>query len=162
MSSRYAEVDDLLVGDIIIQSQDAERFLQIAADEMDSVLGAIYELPLNPEPLPGHIALRLKRCNAVLASGRLILAQAAASEDGSLHAYGRSLVREGVEMLESIRTGSMQLIGLTKVAPHGGEDGGNAPVVVVGDATSGVDAFYDATRIDPFPWTDRFRWSPGA
>lgn len=163
MPDRYAGTADLLVGGMIVNPTEAAQFIEVAADEIDSVLGFTYVIPLTAvEP---HVALILKRVNALIASGRLILSTAVGGEDGSLHAYGRSLLMEGQDTLAAIANGNIQLVGADKTAPHADDGTGNAPSISQGDATSGVDAFYAWLDRDPYsapttpgdPW-----WSPGA
>lgn len=152
MAGRYASTDDLLLGDMLTRSEDALRFVNSAADEMDAVLGGLYELPIDLNVAPDHIVLRLRNINALMASGRFILAQAIHSEDNSLHSYGRSLLNEGRSMLEAIRSGAIQLTGIPKVAPQGGPEGsGNAPVLLGGDTVSGVDTFYEWSSTSRYP-----------
>ena len=130
----YSEVRDLLTGDLTIGSTvNRDKFVQDATDEINSRVGFVYELPLNPAPAT-HIALTLKRCANLIASGRLILALGAGGEDLSLHAYGESLLREGQSILHAIESGQIDL-GCDKLAVH---SEGNAPTILQGDSSSGA------------------------
>lgn len=134
----YSEVTDLLVGDMTIGGGvDKDRFVQDATDEVNSRLGFVYVLPLDPAPAE-HITLMLKRCANLIATGRLILAVASGGEDTALHAYGESLLREGQNLLEAIACGQVDL-GAAKVPVH---TDGNAPIITQADSVSAVDAFY--------------------
>ena len=143
----YSGVADLLLGDLLISATlDKARYVQDATDEIDACIGFIYELPLSPTP-SGHIQLTLKRCANLIASGRLVLAVGAGSEDGSLHAYGESLLREGRMILESIESGQIDL-GSIKKPVH---SEGNAPTILNADSTSAVDSFYAYVSAWPNP-----------
>lgn len=143
----YSGVADLLLGDLTLSaSLDKARFVQDATDEIDACIGFIYELPLSPTP-SGHIQLTLKRCANLIASGRLVLAVGAGGEDGSLHAYGESLLREGRMILESIESGQIDL-SCTKKPVH---SEGNAPTILNAETSSGVDAFYAYVSSWPLP-----------
>lgn len=143
----YSEVADLLVGDVTIGGGiDRDKFVQSATEEIDSRLGFIYVLPLTPSP-SSHIALLLKRCANLIASGRLFMAIAAGSEDNAVHAYGESLLREGQSILESIACGQVDL-GVTKVTV---QSEGNAPSITNVDDGSPFDAFYNFVTPGNFP-----------
>jgi hypothetical protein len=138
----YCTIQDLLVGDLTVGSDDLTRFVNLAAEEMDGVIGFDYQLPITIAGLPTHVALTLKRCNMLLASGRYILSQAVAGEDTSTHAYGASLLKEGQGILQSIQTGQLDLIGVAR-APGNVES--NAPTILQGDNASAIDAYYGNT-----------------
>jgi phage gp36-like protein len=152
----YCQPNDLLVGDISGVEPLKQQFITAATEEIDSQLGFIYELPLSGAS--AHGTLILKGICRKLASGRLLMAQASASEDNSVHAYGMSLVEEAQRDLWSIRNAQTD-IGAVKVASAA--TSGNAPTIIQGDTTSGVDYFYawlnrsrfDTQRPDP--------WAPG-
>lgn len=104
----YCTTDDLLLGDLVVgRSVSPETYVNAAADEMNSKLGFIYKVPIEPNSsydppftvLATHEKLLLKDINVKLASGRLILAQAQGSEDGQEHAYGASLIRDALNSL---------------------------------------------------------------
>jgi hypothetical protein len=168
VAARYASTADLLIGDITFTTSETDKFVNFAADEMDSELGVMYVIPLSGvdgAAIPAHVLLTLKRCNALIASGRLILSRAAGGEGDTLHAYGKSLVDEGKSLLCAMADGTLTLSGVLKLDAFGSVDsGGNAPSIQQGDATSGVDAFYSWLTAGPYdavpspgsPW-----WGPG-
>lgn len=134
----YCERDDLLTGDMPLPLS-AEGFIQAATDEIDSVLGVSYVIPLDMTTADPTASLTLKRIAALLASGRLILAQATGTEDDGVHAYGMYLLREGKELLARVNSGEFPLIG---VPPRVVEVTGNTPRIIHEDSISAVDAFY--------------------
>lgn len=117
----YSEVGDLLLGDLIIaESVDRQKFVDLAAREINSKLGWIYELPLHPagtDPvtdtswtsLPAHEADTLRDINNRLASGRLILSLAIGGEEVQLHALGWHYVNSALEDLMVIANGTVDL-----------------------------------------------------
>lgn len=137
---------------MISDSLDRDKFVQDAADEIDSKLGFVYKLPLEPLPLPTHQGLLLKGINNKLASGRLILALDIASEDRALHAYGLRLVTEAQAELMLIANGGVVLtaVGINEDIV---EVESKVPTLTNYDSESGVDAFYEHTmRGNPWYW----------
>lgn len=147
MASIYCTVDDLLIGNIPTPAYvNKQKYVDDAADEIDSYLGARYVTPIVLTPsLPAErpSALMLKRINAHLASGRLILATAAGGEDTELHAYGASLVREALAGLMQLAAGEPPLTGALPATNVGSTDPGSLPLVSNGDPYSQVDGFYE-------------------
>lgn len=92
-----------------------QKFVDDAADEIDSKLGFLYATvplivdPALPGALPRHERLLLKNINNRLASGRLILTLDIAGEDTTLHAYGWSLVRDSLRELMLVANGEVLL-----------------------------------------------------
>lgn len=118
----YSAIGDLLLGDILLKPGfDKQKFVNDAADEMDSKLGWRYALPLRVEgvappgtedswkDLPQHQVLLLKTINNRLASGRLILTLDMAGEQTTLHAYGWSLIQEALKDLIALANGDAVL-----------------------------------------------------
>lgn len=150
----YCEEGDLLIGDLPLgPAHDPVQFINAAADEMDSYIGRRYVLPLPLGSLDVVSTLVLKRINAHLASGRLILSLAIASEDERLHAYGEYLVREAMRDLLAIRDGDLLLDGAEEVSTGADADAG--PTIINHDEQSGVDTFYGE-------FTYGSVWAPGA
>lgn len=140
----YSEVGDLLIGDIPLPARigDGSKFVDMAADEIDSQVGHIYTTPIviPDEPQYRPARLLLKKINNLIASGRIILDMAAGGEDNDLHAYGRSMLNEGLSLLASIVTGRIVLIGAPLLP--GTEDVDTGPLIVNEDPESLVEAFY--------------------
>lgn len=154
----YATVDDLLIGDLTLGSgARPDKYVDDAADEIDSVLGYRYVLPLDPEVIPSYAMLLLKRCANFLASGRLIMALAVGGEDTAMHAYGLSLVQEGQALLAGLAGAAIDIPGATPVDPVlVGRNMG--PSIVNQDASSGLDEFYAFVNGSSPVLT----WTPGA
>lgn len=158
-STAYCEVGDLLIGDIPTPVYiDKQKFVDDAADEIDSWLGARYVTPIVlTESLPAQRPsfLTLKRVNAHLASGRLLLSAAAGGEDTDLHRYGWQLVNDALAALRSLLNGEPIIVGAID-ADHAGSStpAGSLPLIVNGDPYSQVDGFYEIltpgqTSVDP-------------
>lgn len=149
-----ANPDDLLLGDLVLGSTDAERYINAAADEMDSLIGQRYQLPINLAGIAQYAQKLLKLIEINLASGRLIMARAQGGEDSELHAYGHSLVKRAMADLHAIATGQIKLSG----APFAHQSTTTrGPGIVNQDARSAVSAFEDfAFGRDPLA-----TWRPG-
>lgn len=134
-----ADNDDLLVGDVMLGSIDSSQYLDIAAREINSRLGEMYVLPI-PDDIPDHQSGALKQIHANIATGRLLLAESAGSEDEDGHAYGLYLVAEGYRELD--RVGTVYELGGSAVRiSTAGED--RRPSIESADTTSPFDTFYD-------------------
>ncbi len=136
----YCELADLLMGNIPVPS-DAQKYIDQAADEIDSKIGMKYATPVvvdsSPESRP--TTLLLKRINTWLATGRMILARDAGGEDDQLHQYGLYLVNEATAALNAIVDGSVTLPGATPVTPD--DNLSSAPIISNVDNTSAVESF---------------------
>lgn len=142
--STYSEVADLLLGEMRQpDNTKLDKYVQDAADEIDSKLGMIYVTPVVIADTTTHRAtiLLLKRINNWLASGRVVLAVAAPSEQQYLHAYGRSLVEQASEALNALASGNSPLPGATPLDPEDLMTTG--PVVNNLDTQSNVESFYN-------------------
>lgn len=154
----YATKDDLLTGDIPLAGKygDGTPFVNFAADEIDAQIGHIYVTPVTyanaSDPLSKPAQLLLKKINILLASGRIILDMAAGSEDDSLHSYGSSMLREGINLLKFISTGKIDLYGANRISQET-ETADTAVTVIQDDPYSLVESFYDrmATPAWAFP-----------
>ncbi len=146
----YSEVEDLLLGELQQpENSNCSKYVQDATDEIDSKLGFIYVTPITVDPNEFRATvLLLKRINNWLASGRLILANAASREDQYLNAYGKSLVVEATEALNALTSGTMPLPGATPLNPDDSQATG--PIINNLDVQSNVESFYDFVT-DPYP-----------
>lgn len=149
----YSEVADLLTGNIPTPEYlSPQKYVNDAADEIDSKIGFLYKTPVviteenppgTPNPVVRPVRLLLKRLNNFLASGRLLMAASAGGEDDRVHAYGWSLVQDATLALMQISEGKIPLEG---VEPVDGDTDGvtiTAPLIYNEDAESNVSAFYD-------------------
>ena len=140
----YSAPDDLLLGDLIVsESVGKQKYVDDAADEINSAIGFLYTIPVvtdaqGVDPIVGMV---LKRLNNWLATGRLIMALAAGGEDTNLHAYGLSLVTQAQATLAQIASGELKLPG---AAPAPGTEDNRPEGASVSnvDEYSAVEAFY--------------------
>ena len=142
----YCEIVDLLIGDLPTSlALSPQKYVNDAADEIDSKIGFVYETPIPVDtfdPTPRPVVLLLKRLNAHLATGRMILAATIIAEDEQLNAYGKRMVEDAELTLVHISTGQLLLDGVLTSglsalpAPH-------VPMIMNKDTESAVDAFYD-------------------
>lgn len=143
----YCDKADLLTGDIPLAGKygDGTSFCQLAADEIDAQVGHIYTTPVtfvdDADPKSRPAQLLLKKINILLASGRIILDMAAGGEDDNLHAYGESMRREAVALLNQISSGVIDLAGAEKL-PDTADDLNTGPLVHNEDPYSLVEDFY--------------------
>jgi hypothetical protein len=141
----YSATTDLLTGDLPLPSYvSPQKFVDDAADEINSKIGFLYQVPvdLNAEAVKTPVKLLLKRINNFLASGRLIMMLTQSQEDTRLHAYGYSLVADATAALAQIASGEL-VLELPKPAGSETEIAVTAPLIYNQDAESAVEAFYD-------------------
>lgn len=145
----YCGTDDLRKGDIRLPAYmgDGQQYVDRAAEEIDAVIGHTYVTPVvidvvgHPEYRPTF--LLLKKINWLLASGRLVLDLAAAGEDSDLHAYGRSMLREGLDLLTKLSESEIVLTGAEKLTPPEGQTSpATGPIISNLDPASRVEQFY--------------------
>lgn len=156
----YSTVDDLIVGDMMISARvDKNKFVNDAAEEIDSKLGFLYVLPLAPLAL--HESTLLKQINNKLASGRLILTLDIAGEETVLHAYGLRLITEAMNDLMLLANGTINLSS-TMTTTSALRD--NVPGIYNHDEESAVDIFEaHVLRGEPSYWNpgtvkSRYQW----
>lgn len=141
----YCAVTDLLTGNIPTPSYlSPERFVNDAADEIDSRIGFVYVTRVDVSsnsPVVKPAKLLLKRLNVFLATGRMLMAVDAGGEDDQLHAYALSLVQEANECIEYIVSGQIRLDGAPLVEGEAPTERG--PMISNLDKESNVEAFYD-------------------
>jgi hypothetical protein len=168
----YAVVSDLYKGDLPLPAfaGDGTMYITRAADEMDTVLGQLYETPILLVDTPANrpALLWLKTCCSFIASGRLVLDLALNTEDTSLHAYGLSMLKQGLEMLKAIASGAASIAGAIPLDPLAGSHA-TAPAIYNEDDESLVEAGYfyiDQQRLrewrpDAWPPRNQARWYTG-
>lgn len=116
----YCDKTDLLTGDIPLAAKygDGQAMVDLASDEIDAEIGHTYKTPVDFTALETDEAataavrpskLLLKKINQLLASGRILMDQAAGGEDRALQAYGKSMWQEATDLLEAICSGKIQL-----------------------------------------------------
>lgn len=141
----YSTTADLLTGDLPLPSYiSPQKFVDDAADEIDSKIGFLYATPVNinaPSVLT-PVKKLLKRLNNFLATGRLLMAISASQEDERLHAYAYSLVADATASLAAIAAGEVPL-DLPLADPDAADQPVTAPLHYNEDAESAVEAFYN-------------------
>lgn len=141
----YCQTTDLLTGNIPTPAyMSPQKFVDDAADEIDSKIGFVYETPVDisdVSPVVRPARLLLKRINVFLATGRLLMAAASAGEDVSLHAYAKKMVDDATTALDAIFAGDLVIEGATLLNPAS-EDATKAPMWSNPDIESAVDSFY--------------------
>jgi phage gp36-like protein len=162
----YSSVEDLLIGKIPLPvGVDPQKYVDDATDEVDSYIGFTYVTPVdvsNTSNVDRPVRLLLKRVTNMIATGRLILAMASGAEMQKVHAYGRSLIRDALDILTQISEGK---VILTSVPQIPGTEGTTAPMIANVDPESNVEAFYNrvlgatgsVTGI-PYPYAGYSAW----
>jgi hypothetical protein len=156
----YCTTSDLKLGEIPIPAYlDPQKEVNDAADEIDSKIGFLYQTPVNVgvgSTVVRPAVLLLKRINASLASGRLLLALASPEENRNVHAYGWSLVKEAQAALDLIASGQLPLHGALPVEGVT-EVAATAPLISNLDPESNVEAFYDRIANPSYIYFDNIR-----
>lgn len=147
----YSTKADLRIGDLRLPARmgDGTQFVEAAAEEIDAQLGHIYKTPLTIDPaVAGNrpAILLLKNMNNLIASGRLVLDLAASSEDDSLHAYGRSMLQEGLTLVRMIQSRDILLTGAEQIESSESDKNLTGPTVLNEDPVSLVESFYNPPR----------------
>lgn len=168
----YCDTGDLLTGSIPTPAYlDPQKYVDDAADEIDSKIGFVYETPIDisdDSEVIRPARLLLKRINVFLATGRLLMAVASPGEETSIHAYGKSLVDNATAATEAIFDGTILLDGATDLHPAT-DSSHRGPIIANKDASSAVDDFYDqlmptngrSSRVNGAMWVvDDPRYNP--
>ena len=141
----YCEEDDLLLGNIPTPAYiSREQYISRASEEIDAALSGRYVTPLSLlENGPTRRAyLIVKNICVHIASGRYIMAAAAGGSDTEVHAYGESLLRQGLDALARVASGEFPLDGVEET-PGGPTALSGRPAVHAADPVSYVEAFND-------------------
>lgn len=156
----YSTKADLRIGDIRLPARfgDGSAFVEEAADEIDAQLGHIYVTPFVIDAAVAKnrpAILLLKKINNLIASGRLVLDMAASSEDQTLHAYGASMLKEGLKLLAMIQSREILLTGAELIPNSEGKNDPTGPMIYNEDAESLVQGFYAPSGLtllaEPYP-----------
>lgn len=159
----YSSPSDMIIGNIPATDPMKTQYLNLAADEMDSVLGMTYETPINvsdDSPVKRHSRLLIKNISVWLSSGRLMLATSANGEDDQLHAYAKYLVEQATSMLMKIASGEIELDGAVRNADED-PNAENKALIYNVDPESNVEAFYDRIYMAPPAYPVVNRWPGG-
>jgi len=151
----YVEVNELLLGEltnVLPSTINAQQYLEMTQEEIDSKLGVIYVVPINIAALPNSQGSLIRSIHRKLCSGRILMAATAAISETSVHAYGLQLVKEGLMELMAIANSDVILVGAERVDGDGNARGDIAdaeiadplarvPGASVRDEVSGVRMF---------------------
>lgn len=141
---------------------DQQRFVNDAADEIDSTIGGMYVLPINKSLLTVRSTLILKRINNWLATGQIVCTLAIGGEDKAMNAYGMSMLKDARSLLLQVASGAILLEDAVLVE---GEEGSRGPRTVNHDAVSALDVYEDRTMrwhpVPPPPSWGKPIWQPG-
>lgn len=145
----YCTVDDLLIrSDLTLPSGiDAQKYVNDAADEIDSRIGLLYRTPVKiaTEDLEKYrtTLLMLKSINAQLATGRIIMSISSPSENSELDAYGNYLVREANTRINQIANRNYILEGAAPNENTPEESTVSRTMIYNLDPDSSIESFYD-------------------
>lgn len=145
----YCSVSDLLLrSDLQLPTGiDAQKYINDSADEIDSKIGVIYHTPVTIQTIDAEkyrtTILTLKRINAHLATGRIIMAISSPQENSELDAYGASLVKDALASIHLIAVRTTVLEGATANTNTPTEHAVSKSHIFNLDTTSSVEAFYD-------------------
>lgn len=141
----YSEVGALLLGNIPLPAGDiGKRAVERAADEMDSLLGQKYVVPIQPTgPYQRQVKTLLLTINNWLASGRLIEELTASSQGVEIHAYANNLINQALSTLMQIVSGQINLPGVPTVGEEDGVTTQTGPFIINVDDSSPTQYHYD-------------------
>lgn len=145
MPTNYSATTDLLTGGVPLSGPvNPQKYVDDAADEIDSKIGHIYQTPIDVSesgPVSRPARLLIKRINNHLATARIIMAVTASSQTLETNAYAERLLREATEALDAIASGDVILDGAVRV--EGSEGVATGPQIHNLDPESYVEAFYN-------------------
>ena len=111
----YCTEDSLLIEGLPLSTVvNPQKYIDLAADEMNIILGQVYNIPIVYDDTPDNLQTKLflKQVNSWLASGRMIIAATASNESTQLSAYGRQLVNGALKALNDLVGGGGSLPGV--------------------------------------------------
>lgn len=164
----YSEVEDMLLGQTALpKGLDPQKYVDDAADEIDSAIGFTYVTPVDmsdTSPVIRPVRLLLKRLNNHLATGRFITAISSNSQRTDLQPYGASLIREVLLVLQQIQNGDLTLTGAPLLPPPAGQTDlpQTGPLIANVDSESQVEAFYDRIANPYYSFTPWQTTTPAA
>ena len=145
MGTKYCEPDDLILGQL---SEDIPRWIgsdynkqiELAAEEIDLMVGRVYRLPLTL--VEGTIDyLLMKKLNRFIATGRILMAASSANETSNVHKYAAYLLAQGNAALEAIVNGTLELVDQEKT-DDSLQDYDSGPSIFLSDKDSFIRDFY--------------------
>lgn len=143
----YCSADDVTLGSMELpRGVDVDKVIEQQAEHMDSVLGRIFQLPFTlsvTDPDQRPYALLLKKVNAYLAIGDIIIKAGGPRQDTEVLAYGMYYVKQANAILNAIENGKLEIPFLERI--NGVEDG-QAPAIFNRDSFSRIEEFYRTDR----------------
>ena len=149
MASVYGDITDLDVGDISVLDDTKTRHVNNAADEIDSRLGFMYQTPFTVSNTSDAGWKLIQRLARFVASGRLLMEIAQASENQMVQAYAKRLLDDAEAAFALILEGKVNLSPATPSDPGSSVDNQNAVTVTNLDPYSQVEAFYGWAALPP-------------
>lgn len=163
----YCNAEDVtnLLGDVRVRvDSDPATFAQKASDEIDSVLGFIYQTPFfditsypSGTTVDRVAKLLLQRIASFIGAARLIMSYDQQGEDNKPNQYAVYLMTEASEALDAVRDGKIALAGAIQLNPS--IELGSRVGISNLDSFSQVESLYGwasrPTRI-PGPYPDLF------
>ena len=147
----YCEPSDIDLGGMALPNPDPRTgFIASATDEMNAKLGLLYAVPIDTETILEHERLMLKVICYKIASGRMLATYSIPEEGGSVHAYAKRLLDEGMSELHMVANGDYVLsaakpdLVADDLSPDGSgvaAMGARTPSVYNPDSESAVTAF---------------------
>lgn len=139
----YSTQEQLLLGNIPLPAGNkARNAIDRAADEIDSMLGFLYQTPIVATgPKARAVEALMTNLNNWLASGRLGQELTASTQRTEIHAYFAGLVAQAIMTLNKIIAGAILLDGVPSADGTAVQLAG--PAIYNKDDESNVDAFYD-------------------
>lgn len=145
----YCTTDDLLLGNLPVGTTvDPAKYVQDAAEEIDSKIGRIYQTPLILGNLSRPSLLLIQRINKFLATGRILLTLDLPNEESRMHAVAKQYITDASSALAQIVNGDVRLDGAVLINADFSKNAG--PLAINNDGGSMVDGFYTFTTPDPF------------
>lgn len=152
----YCDVTDLFIGDTRLDETTTppQAFVNSAGDEIDAAIGYAYITPIAPDDNSQNrpTILLLKLLNQYIATGRILITTGRVGEDGKLDALGQYYLTMGLQRLQMIVDGKIDLIGAIHTA---GSNNMKGPQLTNSEPQSLVDMFYsEMNPSNPGFWID--------
>lgn len=108
----YCTSTDLLIDhQMYTDTNEKDRYVRAAADAMDAKLGFLYVVPVDvaSDEFPAHEASLLKKINAELATGRLIMSRSSGGQENNVNQYALFLIKQAEGDLMALANGNVDL-----------------------------------------------------
>lgn len=160
LASPYCTVDELLVEDgamTISAKFDKQKFVNVAADEINGKLGYLYKLPLTPDPsitddegvaltaIPAYQANLIKTVNVKMASGRIFMTLKGSGDSDRQHQWGWQLCQEAEDLLNKLANGEILIDALPKPDGSTGVPESTRGMTIVNEDSTSMRAAFENT-----------------